>query len=66
MICELEDKVFNVQQHGFEQLALELFQLQASENQLYRSFIQALKIDPLNINNVASIPFLPVSFFKKS
>ena len=64
MICELEDKIFNVQQHGFEQLALELFQLQASENQLYRSFIQALKIDPLNINNVASIPFLPVSFFK--
>jgi hypothetical protein len=64
MNCELEDKIFNVQRHGFEQLALELFQLQASENQLYRSFIRALKIDPEKINNVASIPFLPVSFFK--
>ena len=64
MICELEDKIFDVQKHGFEQLALELFQLQASENHLYRSFIQALGIDAGRVSNVASIPFLPVSFFK--
>lgn len=64
MICELEDKIFDVQKHGFEQLALELFQLQASENRLYRSFIQALGIDAGRVSNVASIPFLPVSFFK--
>lgn len=64
MICELEDKVFDVQKHGFEQLALELFRLQSKENHIYRSFIQALNVDPLQVNNVASIPFLPVSFFK--
>jgi hypothetical protein len=64
MICELEDKIFDVQQHGFEQLALDLFRLQAKENRLYRSFIQALKIDPANVNTVASIPFLPIGFFK--
>ena len=64
MICELEDKIFDVQKHGFEQLALEVFQLQASENRLYRSFIQALEIDAGRVSNVASIPFLPVSFFK--
>jgi hypothetical protein len=64
MICELEDKIFDVQKHGFEPLALELFQLQSNENQLYRSFIQALKIDPGKVTDVASIPYLPVSFFK--
>lgn len=64
MNCELEDKIFNVQKHGFEQLALELFQLQVKENKLYRSFTKALNIDPLKVNDVASIPFLPVSFFK--
>ena len=64
MICELEDKIFDIQKHGFEPLALELFQLQLKENQLYRSFIQALKIDPGKVTGVASIPYLPVSFFK--
>ena len=64
MICELEDKVFDVQQDGFEQLALELFQYQVKENHLYRTFIRALKIDPNSVKDVASIPFLPVSFFK--
>jgi len=64
MICELEDKIFNVQKHGFEQVALELFKLQSTENILYRSFIEAINIDPGKVNDVASIPFLPVSFFK--
>jgi len=64
MICELEDKIFNVQKHGFEQIALELFKLQSTENILYRSFIEAINIDPGKVNNVASIPFFPVSFFK--
>jgi hypothetical protein len=65
MICELEDKIFDVQKHGFEQLALEIFQFQAAENNLYRSFLQALQIDPRNVQTVASIPYLPVSFFKQ-
>jgi hypothetical protein len=64
MICELEDKIFDIQKHGFEPLALELFRLQSNESQLYRSFIQALKIDPGKVTDVASIPYLPVSFFK--
>jgi hypothetical protein len=64
MICELEDKIFDVQRHGFEQLALEMFRFQYTENELYHSFIHALKIDPDKVNSVASIPFLPVSFFK--
>ena len=64
MICELEDKVFGVQQQDFERVALELFHLQAKENSLYRSFTHALHIDPDMVNSVASVPFMPISFFK--
>jgi hypothetical protein len=64
MICELEDKIFGVQKHDFQQVALEIFQLQVKENKLYRAFTEALHIDPLKVDDVASIPFLPISFFK--
>lgn len=64
MICELEDKIFNIQPGGFDTLALEVFRLQYAGNPIYRSFADALGIDPASVHNVASIPFLPVSFFK--
>lgn len=64
MICELEDKIFDVQEKDFQQLALEIFRLQYNENRTYRSFADALQIDPLKVSSVASIPFIPVSFFK--
>jgi hypothetical protein len=64
MICELEDKIFDVQQSGFERVALEVFDFQCRENVVYRSFINALKVDPRSVTSLASIPFLPVSFFK--
>lgn len=64
MICELEDKVFDIQRTDFQQLALEIFHLQHAKNPLYRSFAEALHVDPRTVQNVASIPFLPISFFK--
>lgn len=64
MICELEDKIFDAQQQDFQQLALEIFRLQYHENRVYRSFTDALHIDPRKVASVASIPFIPVSFFK--
>lgn len=64
MICELEDKIFDIQHQDFQQLALELFHLQHTHNPLYRSFAEALHVDTRKVNNVASIPFLPISFFK--
>lgn len=64
MICELEDKIFNIKNGEFEAMALEIFRFQHANNALYRSFSNALHIDPAAVNTVASIPFLPVSFFK--
>jgi hypothetical protein len=64
MNCEFEDKVFSIVPEEFESLALEIFRFQAAHNQVYRSFIDALHIDPQNVNSVSSIPYLPISFFK--
>jgi len=57
-------KVFTVSPEGFEPLVLEIFRFQARENQVYKSFIDALGIDPDSIQTAAAIPFLPIRFFK--
>jgi hypothetical protein len=64
MNCELHDKIFNIGAGDFERTALEVFLCQYNDNLLYRSFVDALHIDPLQVNSVASIPFLPIGFFK--
>lgn len=48
----------------FEELALEAFRFQSSQNQVYRAYIQALGIDPSTVNQLEKIPFLPIRFFK--
>jgi len=64
MSCEWHDKIFSVEQKGFEQLALEIFQFQFAANPVYRSYINAIGIRPAEIDKVEKIPFLPISFFK--
>ena len=60
----LAEKIFKVKPAEFDQLALEIFRFQASENPLYATYIKQLGIVPEAIATVAQIPFLPVSFFK--
>ena len=48
----------------FERVALQTFGFQYRENRVYKSFVDALKIDPQTISHITSIPFLPVQFFK--
>ncbi|RIW15894.1 acyl transferase [Algoriphagus lacus] len=48
----------------FEDLALELFHLQSIENEVYKSYLKARKIDLKSIKTLTSIPFLPIRFFK--
>jgi phenylacetate-coenzyme A ligase PaaK-like adenylate-forming protein len=51
---------------AFTQHALELFQKQAVEVEIYRQFIENLGINPKTITKLDEIPFLPVEFFKSS
>lgn len=64
MICELEDKIFNIRDGDFDRLALEAFRFQYDNNKLYRSFADTLRTDPLRVTDASRIPFLPISFFK--
>ena len=57
-------KVFGVKEQDFEELALEIFNFQQENNPVYKSYLQALKINPQLVQSVEQIPFLPVSFFK--
>jgi phenylacetate-coenzyme A ligase PaaK-like adenylate-forming protein len=58
------DKIFDVNEDSFVQLALDIFQFQYANNPLYNAYVKALKIDPVNIKSINKIPFLPISFFK--
>lgn len=48
----------------WEDLALEVFQYQASQNQIYKEYLQHLGIRPTKIKRVEKIPCLPIQFFK--
>jgi len=43
---------------------LDIFRYQAAENQVYRNFIRALKINPAGVDTIEAIPFLPIDLFK--
>ena len=60
----MEDKIFSVTDQGFEGLALEIFHFQYRTNHLYQSWVNALSVDPAEVQSIQQIPFLPISFFK--
>jgi len=63
MGCEWSDKIFS-SSGSFEALTMEIFHYQYMHNDLYRSYVNILGIEPADINSVTQIPFLPVGFFK--
>lgn len=48
----------------FETKALEIFRFQASENEVYKNYLEHLGIVAADIRALEDIPFLPISFFK--
>lgn len=48
----------------FERFALDVYRYQYQENLLYRSYNDALRVNPDHIRSMLQIPFLPISFFK--
>jgi phenylacetate-coenzyme A ligase PaaK-like adenylate-forming protein len=51
---------------SFKKLAFEAFSFQYENNIVYRQFVNYLKKNLSNINEIEDIPFLPVQFFKKN
>ena len=58
------NNIFSVQPAGFNQLALDVFHYQVKHCPVYRDWCSYMHIDAAKVNTVASIPFLPISFFK--
>jgi phenylacetate-coenzyme A ligase PaaK-like adenylate-forming protein len=65
MIKPDKQQVFSISnEKQFADISLQVFRYQAQNCTVYREFIANLKIDPLLVNSVENIPFLPISFFK--
>lgn len=60
----LLNKVFAARQEDFGSIALEIFRYQYRENNIYRQFCDALRINVNKVDTINKIPFLPISFFK--
>ncbi len=59
------DSIFSIKsENDFNETALAVFRYQYSQNEVYRDFVNYLKIDPHKIESFLQIPFLPIQFFK--
>jgi phenylacetate-coenzyme A ligase PaaK-like adenylate-forming protein len=57
--------IFNINTpEQFQETAMSVFQHQAINCEVYRSFLYHLNVSPADITAVEQIPFLPISFFK--
>jgi phenylacetate-coenzyme A ligase PaaK-like adenylate-forming protein len=57
-------KIYTVNDTSFTDIALDVFHFQAANNELYRDYIDRLKVSVSDIKSLNEIPFLPISFFK--
>ncbi|MCC5939398.1 MAG: acyl transferase [Lunatimonas sp.] len=48
----------------FEEMAIQLFRLQAAANPVYRAYVEARRLSIHKVSKLEEIPFLPLSFFK--
>lgn len=48
----------------FKDLVLEIFRFQSQHNPIYKDYLQALNVNPVNVSSLEQISFLPVRFFK--
>lgn len=56
--------LYSLNAQNASDIALELFRYQAEHNPVYGSYVKHLRVDPRQVNALAEIPFLPISFFK--
>jgi phenylacetate-coenzyme A ligase PaaK-like adenylate-forming protein len=58
-------QLFDDSAHGFEAVALEVFQYQFNNNSFYRRFCELQHKSPETVTTIQDIPFLPIEFFKQ-
>lgn len=55
----------SINNENFDDYALKLFHFQSQKNEIYKTFLQNIRIDTQKVKNVKDIPFLPIHFFKE-
>ena len=60
----LINDVFFCTAENFTEIALKVFQFQYQYNKVYKAYCDVLKINPLTITTIETIPFLPIQFYK--
>ena len=59
------EKIFNIQNHmDFKKQCLHIYHFQYQNNYVYQNYCNMICENPININEINKIPFLPISFFK--
>jgi phenylacetate-coenzyme A ligase PaaK-like adenylate-forming protein len=64
IVREFVNNIFSVSSKTFSKYALDVFIQQYESNIIYRSWVNALGVQPHTVQTINEIPFLPVSFFK--
>lgn len=59
-----DTKIYTVNDISFTDIALEVFHFQATNNELYKKYIDHLGISMSQVKTLEQIPFLPIAFFK--
>lgn len=60
----LEDRIFNVNETNFNEVALQVFSYQFYNVKIYRDFCEGIKRTPGSVKYYTDVPFLPIQFFK--
>ncbi len=60
----IENSLFQTGPDHFSAKALQLFRFQYEHNSLYRFYVDALHVNPGEVQQLSQIPFMPVNFFK--
>ena len=49
---------------SFQEVALQVFREQSQKVQVYREYLDAIKVNPLTVSRWEDIPYLPIEFFR--
>jgi hypothetical protein len=64
-MANFRNKIFDIHSaQDFNELALEIFSYQYSNNQVYHQYCTLLGRAPVQVNCIEDIPFLPIEFYK--
>jgi len=58
------EHIFKLTPESFTKVALQIFDYQYNNNDVYRNFVQLIRRMPKQVSSLKQIPFLPVSLFK--